>query len=67
MQAFVRLPTEFDHLLLNAAGYLDVSPNENTFSLKECLHDHQTGPILNLIFIKKSYISFALGFIANAK
>ena len=27
MQAFVRLPTEFDNLLLNAAGYFDVSPN----------------------------------------
>ena len=26
MQAFVRLPTEFDDLLLNAAGYFDVSP-----------------------------------------
>ena len=26
MQAFVRLPTEFDNLLLNAAGYFDVSP-----------------------------------------
>ena len=26
MQAFVRFPTEFDNLLLNAAGYFDVSP-----------------------------------------
>ena len=26
MQAFVRLSTEFDNLLLNAAGYFDVSP-----------------------------------------
>ena len=26
MQAFVRLPSEFDNLLLNAAGYFDVSP-----------------------------------------
>ena len=26
MQAFVRLPTEFDNLLLNTAGYFDVSP-----------------------------------------
>ena len=26
MQAFVRLPTEFDNLLLNAAGYFDVFP-----------------------------------------
>ena len=26
MQAFLRLPTEFDNLLLNAAGYFDVSP-----------------------------------------
>ena len=27
MQAFVMLPTEFDNLLLNAAGYFDISPN----------------------------------------
>ena len=26
MQAFVRLPTEFDNLLLNAAAFFDVSP-----------------------------------------
>ena len=26
MQAFIRLPTEFDNLLLNAACYFDVSP-----------------------------------------
>ena len=26
MQAFVRLPTELVNLLLNAAGYFDVSP-----------------------------------------
>ena len=26
MQAFVRLPTEFDNILLNAAGYFDISP-----------------------------------------
>ena len=30
MQAFVRLPTEFDNLLQNAAGYFDVSPNLST-------------------------------------
>ena len=29
MQAFVRLPTEFEYLLLNAAGYFDVSPKDN--------------------------------------
>ena len=28
MQTFVRLPTELDNLLLNAAGYFDVSPNK---------------------------------------
>ena len=26
MQTFVMLPTEFDNLLLNAAGYFDISP-----------------------------------------
>ena len=30
MQTFVRLPTEFDNLLLNAAGYFDVSPHTET-------------------------------------
>ena len=28
MQAFVRLPAEFDNSLLNAAGYFDISPTE---------------------------------------
>ena len=28
MQVFVRLPNEFDNLLLNAAGYFNVSPNQ---------------------------------------
>ena len=29
MQAFVRLPTEFDNILLNAAGYFDISSSIN--------------------------------------
>ena len=32
-QTFVRLPTEFDNLLLNAAGYFDVSPKVNAVFL----------------------------------
>ena len=32
MQTFVRLPTEFDNLLLNAAGYFDISPKGKVHS-----------------------------------
>ena len=33
MQAFVRLPTEFDNLLVNAVGYFDISPNGDLMAL----------------------------------
>ena len=40
MQAFVRLPTEFEYLLLNAAGYFDVSPNVSCENVKKTVLVH---------------------------
>ena len=40
MQAFVRLPTDFEYLLLNAAGNFDVSPNVSCENVKKTVLAH---------------------------